>query len=724
MAALILLAVLLTAWPALADPVSIGTVLITAATTYGTAAAGSAALSFAITVAGAAATLALRMAFAPSAPRPPQLIRELAQPNSISPRRYAYGRTKVMGLPAPWIVEGSILYGCLILNSRRSAGGSVSITIDKQPVELSGDPYSFDGAGATATDSVFSGYLTAWIGRGDQTTPPAAILSETGLFSSTDAWAGATVLWLRLDAGPNRSRAERWRRVPPEVEVIGDWSTVWDPRDPSQNADDETTWAFSRNRALIVLDALMRNPARPYPLNQIDIDSFSAAADVDDEPVLLKEGGTEPRYRADGLVAWSGGEAHALIQPIIDAGASELVRIGGRIALASGSWSAPTVTVEDFIGDELSYELLRPGRDFATVWATRYVSPDRDYEMADLPPYRISGPAAEGGDELFFVTSATQAMRVQKIRALRQARQQTLRSTLPPSAAELVTSSTATLSLPEPYAAALNGTWEVRRIAPVLSLSGDGVGMRCPADLVATGPEIYSWDPDIDEVDIEAGVDVTVERPPPAAPTGVSITSTSGDALSTGAFSLPRVLVSWSPSSSARVVGYEVQQRVDAGNWEPVGFVDEGVRDESGDVYAYISPATAGASYEARVRSVAPGAASDWAEAGPTTASPPTVTVGAPDNGSATGGAGQIAISFDAPNDAEFRGIEFLGANTNSFAAASRIGDIIYGPPNVAYGLSETGLGTSVTRHYWARSVDAYGQVGAASAAVSATTDP
>lgn len=105
---------LLSATAAAADPVSIGALVISGAAAVGAAnaAAIGAYLGVSATLAGAgvfaAATLAsfgLQAAFGsrPRAPRPPDLIRELARAQSLTPKRFVYGRFKAYGSPAPFI---------------------------------------------------------------------------------------------------------------------------------------------------------------------------------------------------------------------------------------------------------------------------------------------------------------------------------------------------------------------------------------------------------------------------------------------------------------------------------------------------------------------------------------------------------------------------------------------------------------------------------------------
>ncbi|MCA0850571.1 hypothetical protein [Salipiger thiooxidans] len=153
-------------------------------------------------------------------------------------------------------MKGNRLLGCILFNSRPSAGTNLSFTIDGREcvfaervtgTELT-DPadwqnlFDFSSEGelvkiketfpdwdANETQALFR------LGLGDQTAPPAYFTDNyPEYFSATDAWRGQTVLWVSLSAGGSVSkRPKRWPNVPPQIELAMDWSMVWDPEDPA-----------------------------------------------------------------------------------------------------------------------------------------------------------------------------------------------------------------------------------------------------------------------------------------------------------------------------------------------------------------------------------------------------------------------------------------------------------------------------------------------------------
>jgi hypothetical protein len=737
--AALILAFALLASPAAADPVSVAAVVITGATA-GAAGAGftlfgsTIAASVAIAVAGAAATVGLNIAFAPGRPKRPPLIRDLARAQSITPYRYAYGRARVTGTPAPALVSGSTLYICSLLNSRPSSG-PLTVWLDDRAVEWDSQAGLIDMAvGAAATNAPFAGYVKGWLGLGGQTECPPEIVAAipdgtdpADWFKASDAWRGRTVLWLKLEVGPNSERQDRWPSAPPDVEADGDWSFVWDCNDPGQHADDPSSWRFSANRALCVLDALRTNPVRPYPIDQIRLDDFRDAARSDSEPVALANGGTEPRYRVGGVIVWSGDELERQVTPLVEAGASALIRVGGRLGMTPGVWTPPVATIGDTL-DGMSYEVLRPGRDLASTVSATYVSPEHGWSQAALTPYDAPGAVEADGErttveiDLGMVTSATQAQRIQKITALRQRAQRRVTLVAPPEAFEAVAGATVTVTLPSPYDA-VDGKYQIVDMRPqLLDAEDGGVALRCALEMTEHVASAYDWTI-ADERPVTQGVAVDVSRTGPAAPGPITAVSGAAAALETGNGQTARIAYSFAPSVSASVEFYEIEHRVSGDEWGATTVLGADIRDVDGDVFGVVSPVTVGALYDirARARGRSPSA---WVTVSGVQALAPNYALTSPTNGTPVGGAGEIAISATAPNDPDFRGVEFWGGDTVDIADAQRIAGPLYGPPGTLYGYTETGLGAAQTRRYWSRSVGPYGAVSDFAGPVTATTDP
>lgn len=656
--------------------------------------------------------------------RQQDIIRELHQPTSLPAYRFVYGKCWAPGTPAPVRVKGKILYGCWILNSRPSAG-PFTVYLDKRKVEPSGNPYDFSGEGAIATNSPFQGHAQYWISRGEKTSPPARFLTEAPEhFQATDGWRGLTVIWMRLDVGKNDDRQERWPATPPEVMVDGKWSMVRDPRNPSAPA------AWSANQALCTLDALRENPLRPYDDRNLWLETFAWAADEAEAPFPVKGGGTIPKFETNGVLVFSQGqELEDTVIPLVEAGASQTIRVGGRLGLVPAVLQEPVMTVSDVLDDQpMTFNRNRPLGELVTEVTATYTSPERMYEDATTPVHTLTGAQAEDGGlprlgqyDLGFVTDHRQAQYVAAIMGRRTRMQRSWSGMLPGNAFDLVAGSVMQLALPAPYTRR-NGTYKVESIHPGFDPVGlEGVAMRCPAMLREESPAIYAWDPDADEQDVTLeDFDPTVKGLQP--PGAISLTSDASTTLTSGDTSIARVRFEADPSPSSSAISYEWQFQRSGDPWQAGGTIDGDIRDADGDVFGYAAPTVVGQQYRVQMRTLGIGTASEWVVSGWVTASAGGYLAPAPTPVSAVGGAGQIASTFRAPNDTDYRAMEIWQSTSNNSTTAALLAGPIYGSANSTVTEVHTGLGSGATRYYFARSVDRNGQPSPFSASISATT--
>ena len=653
---------------------------------------------------------------------------ELMRPTSLPPYRFVYGKTWAPGTPVGWVVKGRILYICYLLNSRPSAG-PFTVMIDKRTVTKTGDATDFSaGGGATANAAPFSGHLKYWIGYGTQTTCPAQIVSESGgHFISTDAWRGRTVLWARMDCGDDDERNDRWPTTPPELNVDGNWSIVRDPRDGQDK--------FSRNQALIVLDALRNNPVRPYPDGHLRIDTFEWGADVAGQSVGVVGGGTIPRYSCDGILTFDdGAEIEDQLEPLMAAGASRFARVGGKIAFIPAIARPSVKTITDFTDSQpIDLDRWKPADDLFTEAVARFPSPDRAYESAETPAFVVSGAqAADGGVakrlqiDLDFVTDHRQAQRLAKINVLRSRMQRQVSAELFPDAFDLVAGSVCTLNLPAPFTP-WNTKYEVASIAPAAGVGdGDSITIRLPTVITEENDSIYAWTAATDEQEMLTG-SFGGARPriqPPAKPTmttGTAAARESGDAV------VPAVIAAWTASASPSAMGYEWEwTRSLAGasisGWNAGGALAASAADDSGVFSANIPWVEIGKSYWVRVRATGAYGASAWRVSDAVTAAGPVVSVFVPPRPTATAASStRINISAQQANDGRARQLLVYSNSVDNSLTATLLATLDAGA-SVTVSASQTGLSSGTTRYYWSRARDQWGNLSAFSTSDSATT--
>lgn len=612
-----------------------------------------------------------------------ELKRELSTPTERPPFRHVHGETRAIGSLVSWPVSDNILWGCWLLNSRPSDMSGLSLILDERIVEHTGDPFDFDDLnGATATNDPFIDHVNFWVQRGDQVSPPQRFLNDMPYdetdhpegYKSTDGWQGRTVLWMRLDAGSNDDRQSRWPSVPPLVEMDAKWSKVYDMREASHDINDPDTWEPTDNQGLILLDVLLNNPVRTYQTLNLNMESYEWAADVADESVTLKSGGTERRYRAAGTVVFSEGvELEDMLEPVLIAGASKLTRIGGKLGVIPATPKTPVDTITTVV-DSLKVDWLRPSKELPTRILGSYISSARGYEDADLPPFEIPGAqAADGGVrktrslKLMMVESPTQAQRLVKIAAYDARRQKMISTTLPPENINLISGSEATVAFPTEYDA-INSNYEIISITPQIDVTADGVTLKSNVEMLIVDDTGLSWVPATDEVDIydeffDLGDD-GIEPPASIFPTI--------DEFDTGGTIVPRIRFSFGPSPTSSVSLYEWQSRLTGEVWEAGATIDAETVDVTGDVFAYFSAISSTDLYDIRVRAISPNGFSPWRVV-------EGVGVDFTLSGvTAAGGMASANFTGTAPTSANFNAVKVYSADVgDDFENSVSAGDVV-----------------------------------------------
>ena len=234
------------------------------------------------------------------------------------------------------------------------------------------------------------------------------------------------------------------------ITIRGKGAKVYDPRldstvaggSGSQRADDQTTWAWS--------DSGSRNPAlqelfyelgwkingklavgKGVPKARIDLASYAVAANVCDENVTLAAGGTEPRYRSDGVC--SEGDDPGAIRDNLCATMNAVLRdAGGRLSLEVivNDLATPVTPqgksafdAHDIIG-EIEWSQTPDLSSTFNIVRGRRIDPSDNalYQMVDVPEVSVTSPdgiARIDTYDLPFVQSNGQAQRLFKMRLMR-----------------------------------------------------------------------------------------------------------------------------------------------------------------------------------------------------------------------------------------------------------------------------------------------------------------
>lgn len=313
---------------------------------------------------------------------------------SAPSQRIVYGRTRIGGAvffldteTPPWLYLG------LLLSSRRiSAVRGLRISnndITFLSTELANNtiltPFP-------APDQV---YVLAGVSRlfacfreGDVDQPIDALLDANFTNLSSDfRQRGIATATFKFKYGNDRTDFEAmWGQVgipSPAIDVDG--AAVYDPRDPTQDPDDEDTWLFSRNAALIQADWLRQPYGVNFPADRIDYDKVAEAANFDDETIVNDDGTSMKRHTIDGVVTLNQ-KPREVMEAMLTANRGFLVQSAGRGWIQSSNPRTPLITITDgMILGGFEFRDDKAKRDTFNKVTSRFSSSDREYQDIDGP---------------------------------------------------------------------------------------------------------------------------------------------------------------------------------------------------------------------------------------------------------------------------------------------------------------------------------------------------
>lgn len=324
---------------------------------------------------------------------PPPEITKLAIKTERPPRVSAYGRLK--------------LFGAYILYEAANDGSAVDVWAfhdgrisrifawylgDKVVTRLPNGFVQEAPDGAYGFSDVIR--IGASLGAATETAHAPVIAKLPGIWTS--AHRGDGVVTGYMISKP--VRAKDYQKVFPAggpnnmpLAIVVEAQPVFDWRDPTQSLGDPLTWKWSENVWLHIAHyQLVRNGKTWERHFAPTLDLWTAAVNDADSPVLLKAGGTEPRYRScvAHRHAGDGSEPKAVLGALLACCDGWMAsREDEALVPYSGRYYPPTVTlgpdeiisytVEDGIEDEAALNNIN----------VTYISAEHDYNEVDTDPW-------------------------------------------------------------------------------------------------------------------------------------------------------------------------------------------------------------------------------------------------------------------------------------------------------------------------------------------------
>ena len=271
---------------------------------------------------------------------------------------------------------------------------------------------------------------------------------------------------------------------------------VYDPR--------TSTTGFSANPALLLRDYLTAAWGMRVDPSMVDDTATIAAANICDQAVNLRAGGTQPRYQANGVYT-SDQERGKIIQSIVAAMEGMIIPPGDMWRMFSGAYTTSVMDITDStLRGPIKIDRNVSRRDICNGIRGTYISPSNNWVASDFPAYQSSSWLTYDGNEPIWTdvafdleTDPIRAQRRAKIELEKIRRKMPLTLPLKLKAFKLQPGDTVTYTHTRWGLAA--ATYTVAQTSLTQDTSGDSPVLGVDVVLYPIDANVYAWDPNVDE---------------------------------------------------------------------------------------------------------------------------------------------------------------------------------------------------------------------------------
>lgn len=359
------------------------------------------------------------------------------------------------------------------------------------------------------------------------------------------------------------------------MSLVGQWTPVFDPRDPMQNAYNPSTWKHSENAVLAFIWYLMVERGKDWNTVFVpQLPRLLAAINDAGSAQPLAAGGSEMRYRT--CLSYKATEVPASVVGSLLAcfDGWYIFNEEGHLILYSGRVYTPTVSIGPNEITAFSHQSGVADEDFVNEIGITYVSSLHDYNSVEAEAWRDEDDITKRGvirsaDLGAVVPSYTQGRRLAKRRMARNNAADRGRVTTNYSGRVVLGERFINLNLTEGGATFYKG-W-----AEVISLERDEMSGGFTFDWVAVDPNIDAWNPATEDGE---GAPVGNRYAPEPLPRPVITSATVSYATATGDGSVEgtgaRIQIIVGSDGSTGLTWY-ARWRVGSGVWNEQAYADQ-----------------------------------------------------------------------------------------------------------------------------------------------------
>lgn len=601
--------------------------------------------------------------FAPKMPKPED--RQVLVRESTHPRARNYGRVKVSGVLAYLSTKSGALYRVIVTGTGQIDAieehwiDDAAVTIDGSGDVTGPDPY---------TDRINIKYK---LGTDTQTAYSDLVSEFPSDWTTDHQGLGMSHALVRL----NPIKAEKFPKVYPRGEPnyrqVLRGAKVYDPREAGHDPDDPTTWEWSENAALCILDYMTHADGMALDRTYFDDTDWSDAANDCDDAISLKAGGTAPRYVIGFTYDFLQRPADVLASMLRACDGQIVPTSSGGLKLVVGKWVTPTVTIDD---DAIVDYNLAPGAgvmEAANVIKARFTSPDHDYQATEADEWRDETDITARGElvssqDYFAVPNHAQCRRLMKLMAYRLNPAWSGTLTLNNRGFAVMGERFITLQLSE---LGIDQDFEVTG-DPEIILGDENTVIGVRLSVSALSSDAYDWNAATEEGTAPATGDVSLDS---AVEDMSNLSASVEQRTVSGSQKVAVAVISWDAPVNTGLKP-QVEIKLSSGSdatWQGLNIATDQDQTETGVLID-------GEDYDIRGRFISPaGLEGDWTT--------PVITITAVANTTApsdvtsvtiTSGVESVALSFNTPNDANFVKARIYRKTTNVSSTATHVQDV------------------------------------------------
>jgi hypothetical protein len=315
---------------------------------------------------------------------------------AIPPRRRSDGRVKIGGVYAFLNDKNSYLHIVFMLTQ-----GEIDAFEEHW---FGSDLLTLSGANVTSPQrfvwkSTHYAQVRPHTGTDTQAADATLTGDWAGVLDSNFRLLGVAYTYLKLLSPKPQDFTKVYPAGVPEYNAVMRACKVWDPRDGAQDPDDPTTWTWTQNAALIILDYLWHRDGMRLPryLLEAAVDTWKLQATACDTDRVLEDLTVEPWYRLSGQYQLTDPPKQVLPLMLEPIDGRLGMRPDGAIIVDVGQWQPPDIWITD--RDIYTYSMMR-GRQASDVrneFRAQYVAPENDYIATEAQPYQNTASIAVDG---------------------------------------------------------------------------------------------------------------------------------------------------------------------------------------------------------------------------------------------------------------------------------------------------------------------------------------